>query len=100
MRVYIPAAALVLIAVLLLASGLACLHISAVIAVSAGYAPVANLEAFGRWPEAEDVNRAWQTHTRFRFSGFALLALSVPFWVFAARSVHRARKIARLAPPD
>ena len=103
MRPYVPAAALAVITVLFFASGLACLHISAVIALSAGYAPVANLEAFGRWPDPEDLRRAWRNQARFQFSGFALLALSVPSGVFAARSFRRVRRtallLARTEPP-
>jgi hypothetical protein len=103
MRLYIPAAALVAVAALCLASGLACLHISAVIAVSAGYAPVANLEAFGRSPDSAELRRAWRTQARFQSVGYALLTLSVPFAIFAARSVRRVRKTAlrveRAEPP-
>lgn len=93
MRSYFSTVALVLIASLFLACGLGCLHISAVIAASAGYAPVANLEAFGRWPDPEDLRRTWQTHARFRYGGFVLIVLALPFGVLAARSFRRARNV-------
>lgn len=95
MRLYVLATALLVSSALSLVSGLACLHISSVIAVSAGYAPVANLEAFGRQPDPEDLRRAWQTQARFRWIGFALLALSVPFAVFSVRAFRRRKTAPR-----
>jgi hypothetical protein len=91
-RRYALTIAFVLATAVLLVGGIACLRIAGVIAISAGYAPVAELQAFGRRPDPEQLERAWRNEERFRISGWSLMASSLGCALFAVRCLRRARR--------
>jgi len=79
------------VAVLLVALGLACLRISGILSVDAGYGAVAHLEAFGTPLDRDESQQAWLTARSFGRAGTGLLASSIPIAALAVWYVRRAR---------
>ena len=76
-RSYAPFLLAIAAAAGLFAAGVFCLQTSGAISISAGYAPVAELEAYGDWPDPEDLHRAWRTARWFGWAGWFLIVASV-----------------------
>jgi len=91
MRRYGVATGLAALAVLVLVLGLACLRISGILSLDAGYGAVAHLEAFGTSPDREELQQAWLTAGCFGRVGTGLLASSIPMAALAIWCVRRAR---------
>jgi hypothetical protein len=82
---------LMTLAVACVLGGLFSLRIAIAIALNAGHAPVAHLQAFGRPIDRDELLLAWRQEERFRFAGWGLLAASLPFAVYAGFRFRRAR---------
>ena len=92
MRPKASAIALIGLAAVCVAGGLACFRIAGVVAIGAGYGPVVELQAYGHLPNMERIQHGWQSYERFLLCGWVLLASSVASTLFAARLFWRARR--------
>jgi hypothetical protein len=83
--------ALIALAAVCVAGGLACFRIAGVVAIGAGYGPVVELQAYGHVADMEPKQRGWQSYERFLLCGWVLLSSAVASALFAVRLFWRAR---------